>query len=51
MDKPEAYGLPNAENAVLPRRNNFRGYMGSLVTAALALAGAVVAFRGRGGKE
>ena len=31
-DKPEAYGLPNAENAVLPSRNNVRGYLGSLVT-------------------
>ena len=51
MDKPEAYGLPNAENAVLPRRNNVRGYLGSLVTAVLGLVGAVIAFRGRGGKE
>ena len=33
MDKPEAYGLPNAENAVLPSRNNARGYLATLVTA------------------
>jgi formate dehydrogenase iron-sulfur subunit len=51
MDKPEAYGLPSAENAVLPRRNNFRGYMGSLVTAVLGLVGAIIAFRDRGRKE
>ena len=36
-DKPEAYGLPNAENAVLPGRNNVRGYLGSLVTAVLGV--------------
>jgi hypothetical protein len=47
-DKPEAYKLPNAANAVLPSRNNFRSYLGSLVTGVLALVGAVVAFRGRG---
>ncbi len=33
MDKPETYGLPNAENAVLPSRNNARGYLATLVTA------------------
>jgi formate dehydrogenase iron-sulfur subunit len=48
-DKPEAYKLPNAANAVLPSRNNFRSYVGSLVTGVIALVGAVVAFRGRGG--
>jgi formate dehydrogenase iron-sulfur subunit len=47
-DKPETYSLPNLANAVLPSRNNFRGYLGSLVTGVLALMGAVVAFRGRG---
>jgi len=46
-DKPEVYGLPNTENAVLPRRNNRAGYLGSLVTALLATVGAMVAFRGR----
>jgi formate dehydrogenase iron-sulfur subunit len=50
-DKPEAYGLPNTENAVLPSRNNVRNYLGSLVTAALGVVGAVFAFRERGGKE
>jgi formate dehydrogenase iron-sulfur subunit len=47
-DKPEAYRLPNAENAVLPRRNNLKGYLGSLVTGVIAVVGAVVAFRNRG---
>jgi len=51
LDKPEAYGLPNTENAVLPSRNNMRSYLGSLVTAALGIVGAVFAFRERGGKE
>ena len=27
MDEPETYKLPNAENAVLPSRNNERGYL------------------------
>jgi formate dehydrogenase iron-sulfur subunit len=47
-DKPETYGLPNAENAVLPRRNNRKGYLGSLVTAAVGVLAGVVAFRTRG---
>jgi formate dehydrogenase iron-sulfur subunit len=50
-DKPEAYGLPNTESAVLPSRNNVRGYLGSAVTAVLGVIGAVFAFRERGGKE
>jgi formate dehydrogenase iron-sulfur subunit len=50
-DKPEAYKLPSAEHAVLPSRNNFKGYMGSLVTGALAIVGAVIAFRSRGGER
>ena len=45
MDKPEAYGLPNAENAVLPRRNNKFGYLGAFVTAAVAVLAGAVAFR------
>jgi len=49
--KPETYGLPNAANAVLPSRNNFRSYLGSLVTAVLGVVGAVIAFRTRGEKE
>ncbi len=45
MDKPEVYGLPNAQNAVLPRRNNARGYLGTFFTAALAALAGVIAFR------
>jgi len=37
MDKPEVYGLPNKENAVLPRRNNRFGYLGAFFTAAVAV--------------
>jgi formate dehydrogenase iron-sulfur subunit len=47
MDKPEVYGLPNAQNAVLPRRNNVRGYLGSFFTAALGVLAGVIAFRDR----
>ncbi len=47
-DKPEAYKLPSVENAVLPSRNNARGYLASVVTAVLGVLGAVVAFRQRG---
>ena len=48
MDKPEAYGLPNEQNAVLPRRNNRMSYLGILVTAALSMVAGLVAFRDRG---
>jgi formate dehydrogenase iron-sulfur subunit len=48
MDKPEAYKLPDAKNAVLPQRNNTGGYLGVLGTAVLALFGAVIALRERG---
>ncbi len=48
MDKPETYNLPNAENAVLPQRNNFGGYLGIVGTAVLGLFGAVIALRNRG---
>jgi formate dehydrogenase iron-sulfur subunit len=47
MDKPETYGLPNAENAVLPSRNNERGYLTTLVTAVLAVIGGLIALRRR----
>jgi len=47
MDKPEVYGLPNAENAVLPSRNNARGYLATLVTAAVAVVGGLIALRRR----
>jgi formate dehydrogenase iron-sulfur subunit len=47
MDKPEAYKLPNAANAVLPQRNNLGGYLGVFVTAVLGVLGAVIARRQR----
>jgi formate dehydrogenase iron-sulfur subunit len=47
MNKPEVYGLPNKENAVLPRRNNRPGYLGSLVTAAVGVFAGLIAFRRR----
>jgi formate dehydrogenase iron-sulfur subunit len=47
MDKPETYGLPNAANAVLPSRNNERGYLATLVTAVLAVIGGLIALRRR----
>jgi formate dehydrogenase iron-sulfur subunit len=47
MDKPETYGLPNEQNAVLPRRNNRSGYLGMAATALLGAVAAVVAFRDR----
>jgi formate dehydrogenase iron-sulfur subunit len=47
MDKPEVYNLPNAQNAVLPGRNNVGGYLGWLVTAVLAVFTAFVARRQR----
>ena len=50
-DAPEAYGMPDKAHAVLPRRNNVRGYLGWLVTAAVAVVGALVAFRNRPARE
>jgi formate dehydrogenase iron-sulfur subunit len=47
MDEPEAYRLPNAKNAVLPSRNNERGYLATLVTAVLAVVGGLIALRRR----
>jgi formate dehydrogenase iron-sulfur subunit len=47
MDKPEAYKLPNAANAVLPSRNNIGGYLGAAVTAVLGVLGTVIALRER----
>src|SRR3981081_1812473 len=47
MDKPETYGLPNADNAGLPSRNNVGGYLGALVTAVLGVMAGVFAFRRR----
>jgi formate dehydrogenase iron-sulfur subunit len=55
MDKPEVYGLPNAQNAKLPSRNNFGGYLGALFTAAIGVIAGMIAIRGGGegggGKE
>jgi formate dehydrogenase iron-sulfur subunit len=48
MDKPEAYQMPNAANAVLPSRNNQRGYLTTLVTAVAAVVGGLIALRRRG---
>jgi formate dehydrogenase iron-sulfur subunit len=45
MDKPEVYKLPDAANDFLPKRNNIPGYLGAVVTAILALLGAVIALR------
>jgi formate dehydrogenase iron-sulfur subunit len=47
MDEPEKYRLPNAENSVLPRRNNVGGYLGAAVTAVLAVLGGLFALRRR----
>jgi formate dehydrogenase iron-sulfur subunit len=47
MNKPEVYGLPNKENAVLPSRNNRGGYLGGFFTAAAAVFVGLVAFRRR----
>ena len=47
MDEPEAYRLPNAANAVLPSRNNLGGYLTALITAVLAVFGALIALRRR----
>src|SRR5438105_5501504 len=47
MDKPETYGLPTGESAVLPSHNNVGGYLGSVLAAALAVIGGMIAFRRR----
>jgi formate dehydrogenase iron-sulfur subunit len=47
MDKPEAYKLPDAENAVLPSRNNLGGYLTGLATAVLGLFAGLIALRRR----
>jgi formate dehydrogenase iron-sulfur subunit len=48
MDKPETYGLPNADNAKLPTRNDIGGYVGAFVTAVVGVIAGIVAFRRRG---
>jgi len=45
MDNPEVYGLPNARNAQLPSRNNFKGYLGAFVTAAVGVLAGMIAIR------
>jgi formate dehydrogenase iron-sulfur subunit len=47
MDKPEVYGLPDAENAVLPSRNNKPGYLTALATAVVGVIGGLIALRRR----
>jgi formate dehydrogenase iron-sulfur subunit len=47
MDRPEAYGLPTGASAGLPSRNNAGGYLGIVVTAALAVLGGILAIRRR----
>jgi formate dehydrogenase iron-sulfur subunit len=47
MREPEVYGLPNKANAVLPSRNNARGYLGAFATAAVAVIAGLMAFRRR----
>jgi formate dehydrogenase iron-sulfur subunit len=47
MDEPKTYGLPDAENAVLPSRNNVGGYLATLATAVLGVLGGLIALRRR----
>jgi formate dehydrogenase iron-sulfur subunit len=45
MDKPEVYGLPDKENAVLPRRNNRGGYLGAFLMSVVGVFAGVFALR------
>jgi formate dehydrogenase iron-sulfur subunit len=47
MDKPEAYNLPNVENAVLPSRNNLGSWLTGGATAVLGLFAGLIALRRR----
>ncbi|MBO0683887.1 MAG: 4Fe-4S dicluster domain-containing protein [Candidatus Dormibacteraeota bacterium] len=47
MGEPETYKLPAEQSTGLPSRNNLGGYLTGLVTAALAVVGALVALRRR----
>jgi formate dehydrogenase iron-sulfur subunit len=47
MDKPEAYNMPNAKNAVLPSRNNAKGYLATLATAVVGVLAGIIALRRR----
>ena len=51
MDKPEVYGLPNKENAVLPSRNNFKSYLAAFVAAAIGVFAGVKALGGSAPSE
>ena len=51
MDKPEVYKLPNAQNAKLPSRNNFSGYLNGFIIAAIGALAGFVAIRRRGPGE
>jgi formate dehydrogenase iron-sulfur subunit len=44
-DEPEVYGLPNAANAKLPRRNNRGGYLGMFFAAVVGVLASVAALR------
>ncbi len=48
MDEPETYRLPKADQAVLPGRSDFGGYLGAFITAVFAVLGGLIAFRRRG---
>jgi formate dehydrogenase iron-sulfur subunit len=47
MDDPHVYRLPSAADAVLPSRNNARGYLATLVTAVLGVLAGLIALRRR----
>jgi formate dehydrogenase iron-sulfur subunit len=44
-DEPEVYGLPNAANATLPRRNNRGGYLGMFFAAVIGVFAGIAALR------
>ncbi len=48
MDKPEVYGLPNAENAVTLNKGSRPGYLGMLATAVIGAIVGLVALRNNG---
>ncbi|HET9142246.1 4Fe-4S dicluster domain-containing protein [Actinophytocola sp.] len=47
MDEPQAYRLPDADNAVLPSRNNAGGYLGMAGAAVLGVLASLFALRRR----
>ena len=44
-EDPTAICAPNAQNAVLPKRNNLPGYAGGLITAVVGVVAGILAFR------